>query len=105
VPKPYSRLGRCAPPPIHSPRAAARDPRDPAHWYNLGATLDRAGADGKAIAAWTRAARLAPRDMAIRRALRLLPAPDPVTEQLTRVGWATPAEWRSSPVPAGCCCG
>jgi len=72
---------------------AARDPRDPAHWYNLGATLYRAGADGKAIAAWTRAARLAPRDMAIRRALRLLPAPDPVTEQLTRVGWATPAEW------------
>jgi len=72
---------------------AARAPRDAAHWYNLGATLYRAGADGKAIAAWTRAARLAPRDMAIRRARRLLPAPDPVTEQLLRVGWATPAEW------------
>ena len=72
---------------------AARAPRDAAHWYNLGATLYRAGADGKATAAWTRAARLAPRDMAIRRARRLLPAPDPVTEQLLRVGWATPAEW------------
>ncbi len=72
---------------------AAREPRDPAHWYNLGATLYRAGADGKATAAWIRAARLAPRDPAIRRALRLLPAPDPVTEQLLRVGWATPAEW------------
>jgi hypothetical protein len=72
---------------------AAGEPRDPAHWYNLGATLYRAGADGKATAAWTLAARLAPRDPAIRRALRLLPAADPVTEQLLRVGWATPAEW------------
>ena len=72
---------------------AAREPRDAAHWYNLGATLYRAGADGKAMAAWTRAARLAPRDLAIRRAQRLLPPPDPVTEQLLRVGWATPAEW------------
>jgi tetratricopeptide (TPR) repeat protein len=72
---------------------AARDPRDPANWYNLGSTLYRAGADGKAAAAWTVAARLAPRDPAIRRARRLLPAPDPVTERLLRVGWATPAEW------------
>ena len=72
---------------------AAREPRDPAHWYNLGATLFRAGADGKATAAWIRAARLAPRDATIRRALRLLPAPDPVTEQMLSVGWATPAEW------------
>jgi hypothetical protein len=72
---------------------AAREPRDPAHWYNLGATLYRAGADGKATAAWIRAARLAPRDPAIRRALRLLPAPDPVTEQMLTVGWATPVEW------------
>ena len=33
---------------------AAGSPRVPAHWYNLGATLYRAGADGKAMAAWTR---------------------------------------------------
>jgi len=72
---------------------AAREPRDPAHWYNLGATLYRAGADGKATAAWIRAARLDPRNQAIRRALRLLPPPDPVSEQLLRVGWATPVEW------------
>lgn len=72
---------------------AARDPRDPAHWYNLGATLYRSGSDGKATAAWTLAARLAPRDAVIRRARRLLPPADPVTEQLLRVGWATPAEW------------
>jgi oxygen tolerance protein BatD len=72
---------------------AARQPRDPANWYNLGATLYRAGADGKATAAWTRAARLAPRDATIRRSLKLLPAPDPLSEQLLFVGLATPAEW------------
>lgn len=72
---------------------AARDPREPAHWYNLGATLYRAGADGKATAAWTLAARLAPRNEAIRRARQLLPPQDPITDQLLTVGWATPAEW------------
>lgn len=72
---------------------AAQEPREAAHWYNLGATLYRAGADGKATAAWTLAARLAPRDPAIRRARKLLPPQDPVTEELLQVGWATPAEW------------
>ncbi|HWE23674.1 MAG TPA: BatD family protein [Myxococcales bacterium] len=72
---------------------AAREPREPAHWFNLGATLYRAGADGKATAAWTMAARLAPRDASIRRARALLPPPDLMTEQLLQVGWATPAEW------------
>ena len=72
---------------------AEREPRDPAHWFNLGATLYRAGADGKAAAAWTRAARLAPRDASIRRARALLPPPDLTTEKLLRVGWATPGEW------------
>jgi len=72
---------------------AAGEPRIAAHWYNLGATLYRAGADGKATAAWTLAARLAPRDAVIRRARRLLPAPDLASEQLLFVGWATPAEW------------
>ena len=72
---------------------AAREPRDPAHWFNLGATLYRAGADGKAIAAWTLAARLAPRDASIRRARTLLPPPDLMTQQLLRVGLATPGEW------------
>jgi hypothetical protein len=71
---------------------AAREPREPAHWYNLGATAYRAGSDGKATVAWTLAARLAPRDAVIRRARLLLPPPDPGSEQLLRVGWATPAE-------------
>jgi hypothetical protein len=72
---------------------AAAEPRVAAHWYNLGATLYRAGADGKATAAWTLATRLAPRETVIRRARRLLPAPDLATDQLLAVGWATPAEW------------
>jgi hypothetical protein len=72
---------------------AAQEPRDPAHWFNLGATLYRAGADGKATVAWTLAARLAPRDAAIGRARGLLPPPDLMTDKLLRVGWATPAEW------------
>ena len=72
---------------------AARQPGVAAHWYNLGATLYRAGADGKAQAAWTKAARLAPRDPLIRRARRLLPPPDAASESLLAVGPATPGEW------------
>lgn len=72
---------------------AAGEPHVAAHWYNLGATLYRAGADGKATAAWTLATRLAPRDAVVLRARRLLPAPDLASEQLLAVGWATPAEW------------
>jgi len=72
---------------------AAASPRVPAHWYNLGATLYRAGADGKAMAAWTRAARLAPRDPLVQRARELLPPPDAASEALFTTGVATPGEW------------
>src|SRR5881409_2848331 len=72
---------------------AAGSPRVPAHWYNLGATLYRAGADGKAMAAWTRAARLAPRAALVRRARQFLPPPDAASEALLTTGVATPAEW------------
>src|SRR5436305_5956959 len=72
---------------------AAGEPRVPAHWYNLGATLYRAGADGKATAAWARAARLAPRALLVRRARELLPAPDAASEALLTTGLATPGEW------------
>lgn len=72
---------------------AAAAPWEPAHWYNLGATLYRAGADGKATAAWTLAARLAPRDAAIRNGRSLLPPPDAASADLLAVGPATPAEW------------
>jgi len=79
---------------------AAGSPRVPAHWYNLGATLYRAGADGKAMAAWTRAARLAPRDPLVRRAWELLPPPDAASEALLTTGVATPGEWA---LAAGLC--
>ena len=72
---------------------AARDTLVAAHWYNLGATLYRAGDDGKAVVAWTLAARLAPRNRAIRHARSLLPAPDAASEALLAVGPATPSEW------------
>jgi hypothetical protein len=72
---------------------AAAAPRVPAHWYNLGATLYRAGADGKATAAWVIAARLAPRDSLVGRARELLPSPDAASETLVAMGLATPGEW------------
>jgi hypothetical protein len=72
---------------------AARDTLDPAPWYDLGATLYRSGADGKAVVAWIHAARLAPRNATIRRGRQLLPTPDPSSEALLAVGPATPAEW------------
>lgn len=72
---------------------AAHEPAEAAHWYNLGATLYRAGADGKAITAWTIAARLAPRDAVIRHGRDMLPLPDAASSQLLFVGLATPAEW------------
>jgi tetratricopeptide (TPR) repeat protein len=71
---------------------AAAYPHVAAHWYNLGATLYRAGADGKAVAAWTRAARLAPRDRVIERAREFLLAPDAASDPLLAVGPATPGE-------------
>jgi hypothetical protein len=55
---------------------AARVTREPAvaaYWYNLGAAFYRLGEDGRAKAAWVRAARLAPRHADVRSALALLP--------------------------------
>jgi hypothetical protein len=72
---------------------AVAAPAEAAHWHNLGATLYRAGADGKAVAAWTLAARLAPRDGAIRQGRALLPAADDATALLLTVGVASPAEF------------
>src|SRR5205807_1165500 len=73
-------------------RAAAR-PGVAAHWYDLGATLYRAGADGRAAAAWAIAARLTPRAPLVRRARRFLPPPDAASEPLLATGLATPGEW------------
>jgi hypothetical protein len=72
---------------------AAADTLDPAHWYDLGATLYRGGTDGKAVAAWVMALRLAPRNSVIRHARALLPPADAVTEDLLAVGPVTPGEF------------
>lgn len=79
---------------------AARDTLDPAHWYDLGATLYRSGEDGKTVAAWVEAERLAPRDGVIRRARDLLPPPDAASAKLLSVGYVTPGEWA---LVAGAC--
>jgi hypothetical protein len=71
---------------------AAASPDDPAHWYNLGAAWYRIGDDARAAAAWIHAGRLAPRDATIRRALRLVPAPDPDSARRTRALPLTPSE-------------
>jgi hypothetical protein len=73
-------------------RRAAAAPDVAAHWYGLGAAEYRAGSDARARAAWLRAARLAPRSAAVRRALRLVPAPDPLSERRSRIVPITPPE-------------
>lgn len=71
---------------------AAADTLEPAHWYDLGAALYGSGADGKAVAAWVTAQRLAPRNALIRQARTLLPPPDAITEDLLAVWPVTPGE-------------
>lgn len=71
---------------------AAAEPGVAAHWYNLGAAWYRLGDDARAAAAWFTAARLEPRDPTIRRALRLVPAPDPASARRTRALPLTPDE-------------
>jgi len=69
----------------------AQQPAIAAHWYDLGTAYYRLGEDGRARAAWIRAARLAPRDAAIRRALELLPA-DGASDAIAPVARLTPGE-------------
>lgn len=70
---------------------AARQPTVAAYWYDLGAAYYRLGEDGRARAAWIRAARLAPRDDTIRRALELLPGDRP-SAAIAPVARVTPQE-------------
>lgn len=72
---------------------ATRNPQDPAAWYDLGAASYRAGADGRAAAAWAKAARLAPRNPLIRRARALLISPDVASDDLLATGPLTVWEW------------
>ncbi len=67
-------------------------PADPAAWYALGATRYRLGEDGAAAAAWLTALRLAPREDAVRRALDLVPPPDPASRWRRLTPPVTPEE-------------
>ncbi|TFG48634.1 MAG: hypothetical protein E4H38_06175, partial [Gemmatimonadales bacterium] len=62
-------------------------PGVPGRWYNLGAAEYRAGNDAQALVAWTLAARLAPRDHSIRRALGLVP---PAANVAAIALWSSP---------------
>jgi len=71
---------------------ARAEPDVPAHWYNLGNALYRAGDDVGARAAWIRAAREAPRNSDIRDALNMVTAPDAASATDTTVPFVTPGE-------------
>ncbi len=71
---------------------AAQDPLTAAHWYNSGAALNRLGENVRARAAWLRAARLAPRDETITRALDGTTPPDASPRGFTWISPITPAE-------------
>lgn len=71
---------------------AQAEPRAVQHWYNLGCAWYAMGARTKARVAWLRAARLAPRDAAVRRALALVSGGDPGRDRLVRVAPFTPDE-------------
>jgi tetratricopeptide (TPR) repeat protein len=68
------------------------DPAVAANWYNLGAARYRMGQDEAALAAWTQAARLLPRDPSIRRALTLTPSADHGSARWLWVSPVTPEE-------------
>jgi tetratricopeptide (TPR) repeat protein len=68
------------------------EPEVPTRWLNLGDAAYRAGLDAAALAAWTRAARLAPRDAGIQRALLLLPPADAAAARWLWVSPFTPEE-------------
>lgn len=73
-------------------RRAELEPDVPARWLNLGDAAYRAGLDAAALAAWTRGARLAPRDAGLRRALLLLPPADAAAGRWLWIAPFTPEE-------------
>jgi hypothetical protein len=64
---------------------AGQQPGVVAHWYNLGATHYRLGNDWRAATTWRRALTLEPRNRHVKRALELVPAPDPVSARRAMV--------------------
>ncbi|MGH7704020.1 MAG: hypothetical protein ACREMO_13070, partial [Gemmatimonadales bacterium] len=70
----------------------AQAPASPAHWYNYGAVEFRLGDNGRALAAWSVARRLAPRERGIRLALRLVPPPESSSARRLWAAGVTPEE-------------
>jgi hypothetical protein len=66
---------------------ASAEPADPSQWFNAGAALFGAGEETAARTMWIKAARLAPRDEAIRAALQSVP---PVDTDAARKTWVAP---------------
>jgi hypothetical protein len=66
---------------------ALGEPDRPAHWYHLGVAWFALGSQERARVAWIRAARLAPRHAAIRRALSRTGPADPRSRALL---WVSP---------------
>ncbi len=62
-------------------------PLDASQWFNTGAALFGAGEKTAARAAWIRAARIAPRDRAVRAALELVP---PLDAHARAATWVAP---------------
>ncbi len=73
-------------------RRAEAEPRNAAHWHNLGVALHGLREVSQAQAAWLRAARLEPRNAGVRRIRRLEPVPDAESARMTWVSPITPAE-------------
>lgn len=66
---------------------AAEEPADYSQWFNAGNALFGAGEETAALVAWVKAARTAPRDGAVRSAMRLAPVVD---TQARRATWVAP---------------
>ena len=74
---------------------AARTSQEPwnvSHWYNLGAVLEKSGETVRARRAWTRAARIAPRNVRVRSAVGDLRPLDRTSARLTWVSAVSPTE-------------
>jgi hypothetical protein len=77
-----------------------REPNVAAHWHNLGLALEQMGEDARASAAWLQAARLAPRNRAIRRGRRALRTLGHASREVLWVAPLTPME--ALALAAGC---
>ncbi len=77
-----------------------REPHEPAHWYNLGLALEQMDEHARARVAWLHAARLAPRNRAVRRGGNVARRSDHASREVLWVAPVTPME--ALALAAGC---